>query len=191
MLKQQKDLRKSILANVHGAEERNELGSARAAMEDGSENGDVLRRVTTLNKFEILKQLKEADEIAKHIESDERKKVLEDMNRQGDAAVKMIVMPKYQLDKRLKVMKEVDAPSDKLFIGLGWDEDDKTKRKHYRQYIADELEFNKEVFSSPSPFNSFDIKRGQARGASGGLFSTKKSNPAGKIKKVGYFKGII
>ena len=54
------------------------------------------------------------------------------MNRQGDGAVKMIVMPKYKLDKRLKVMKEVDAPSDKLFIGLGWDEDDKTKRKHYR-----------------------------------------------------------
>jgi len=43
------------LADIHGAEERNELGSARAAMEDGSENGDVLRRVTTLNKFEILK----------------------------------------------------------------------------------------------------------------------------------------
>jgi hypothetical protein len=43
------------LANVHGAEERVEMGSARAAMEAGSKEGDVMRRVSTMNKFEILK----------------------------------------------------------------------------------------------------------------------------------------
>ena len=48
------------------------------------------------------------------------------------------------MDKRLKVMREIDEPSDKLFIGLGWDEDDQTNRKHYRQFHADELENKKD-----------------------------------------------
>ena len=99
------------------------------------------------------------------------------MNREGDKGVKMTVMPQYALDKRLNVMREVNPPSDKLFIGLGWDVDDKTKRKHYRQYYADELEFNKDIFDNPSPFNSFDVMRGSSRNQSStGLFSTKKAN---------------
>ena len=44
----------------------------------------------------------------------------------------MIVMPQYEMDPRLKIMKEVRAPSEKLFIGLGYDDDETTKRKHYR-----------------------------------------------------------
>lgn len=101
-------------------------------------------------------------------------------------------MPQYGLDRRLNVMREVNPPSDKLFIGLGWDEDEKTKRKHYRQYITDELENYKLVFDKKSPFDSFDIMRGSSRSQSStGLFSTKKTDASEKIKKVGYFKGII
>ena len=46
----------------------------------------------------------------------------------------MIVMPKYKMDERLKVDREYGAPPKTLYIGLGWDENAETKRKHYRQY---------------------------------------------------------
>lgn len=122
----------------------------------------------------MIQKLKEAKNIEKSIVEDERKRALEEMNRKGDQAVKVIVMPQYAMDKRLKVMKEVNAPSDKLFMGLGWDEDDTTKRKHYRQYHADELEFKTDVFAKPSPFDSFDIMRGKSsrHNGDGGLFTS-------------------
>ena len=47
-----------------------------------------------------------------------------------------------------------------MFIGLGWDEDKDTKRKHYRRYYADELENVEEILPNPSPFNQYDLKRG-------------------------------
>jgi hypothetical protein len=62
-----------------------------------------------------------------------------------------------------------------MFFPLGWDEDRETKRKHYRQYFNDELEFVKEIFPEISPFNTYDLKRGQTRGLSGGgIFSMFK-----------------
>jgi hypothetical protein len=87
------------------------------------------------------------------------------------------------MDERLKVMREVNIPSDKLFIGLGWDEDETTKRKHYRQFHNDELEFKKDVFASPSPFHSFDIMRGKSsKHGGGGLFSTAKKDTKVQLK---------
>lgn len=83
-------------------------------------------------------------------------------------------MPEYKLDQRLKVMREINPPPDTLFIGLGYDVDDTTKRKHYRMFHPDELEFDTNVFPEPSPFDTFKIKKGQARKPTGGLFSTKK-----------------
>lgn len=94
------------------------------------------------------------------------------------------------MDPRLKVMKEKKPmPSKELFIGLGWDVDDTTKRKHYRRFFDDELENNKDIFPQPSPFDSFQLKRGQARGLSGGLFSSKKKKST--VECTGWFKGII
>lgn len=55
-------------------------------------------------------------------------------------------MPKYKLDERLKVDREVDPPPGAIYMGLGWDEDHNTKRKHYRQYYQDELENIPEIF---------------------------------------------
>ena len=57
-------------------------------------------------------------------------------------------------------------------MGLGWDdihapnwEDNKEKnRKHYRLYYTTELENVKEVFPKQSPFNTYDLIRGQTRG---------------------------
>lgn len=123
---------------------------------------------------------------------DERKRAIEEMNRKGDSAVKVICKPQYKMDPRLKVMREVNEPSDALFIGLGWDADDTTNRKHYRQFHADELENKKDIFPTPSPFHSFDIMRGASnKHSGGGLFSTKKKDPKVQLKKVGYFKGIV
>jgi len=67
-----------------------------------------------------------------------------------------------------------------IFIGLGWDEDATTARKHYRRYYMKELEKVKEVLPNESPFNQYDLKRGAARGA---------KNPTTKI--VGRFKAVI
>jgi hypothetical protein len=60
----------------------------------------------------------------------------------------------------LKIDREINIPSDHLYIGLGWDEDRTTKRRHYRKYYADELENVKDIFPKPSPFETFNIKRG-------------------------------
>lgn len=71
--------------------------------------------------------------------------------------------------------KEIDPPNDSLYMPLGWDENEKTGRKHYRQFYNDELENNKEIFPQSSPFNSFELKRGQSRGIKkGGLFHALK-----------------
>lgn len=69
-------------------------------------------------------------------------------------------MPKYKLDERLKVDREVDPPPGAIYIGLGWDEDHNTKRKHYRQYYQDELENIPEIFPQKSPFNTLELKKG-------------------------------
>lgn len=84
-------------------------------------------------------------------------------------------MPKYKLDERLKVDREHSMPPKALFMPLGYDEDRETQRKHYRQYFNDELELVKEIFPNVSPFNTYDLKRGQTRGLkAGGLFSLFK-----------------
>jgi hypothetical protein len=60
-------------------------------------------------------------------------RVCEELNKEGNNDTsKIIIMPQYILNERLKVYKEVKAPPEELFIGLGWDENKETKRKHYR-----------------------------------------------------------
>ena len=75
-------------------------------------------------------------------------------------------MPQYKRDDLLQIDRETEKPPEELFIGLGWDEDSETKRKHYRRYYPEELENNEEIMGGKkSPFNSYYIKRGQTRGA--------------------------
>ena len=116
----------------------------------------------------------------------------------GADTTAVIKWPEYTKDARLGVDKEHRPPSDLLYIGLGWDEDRTTKRKHYRQFYNDELEFVTSIFPKPSPFNTYEIKKGQSRGLSGGflsnLFKTFKKDDSGQAsseKVVGSFKGII
>jgi len=149
------------------------------------------------NKSELEKQMKDAEALEKRILEDDRIRALEDLNRQGNKGNQTILMPQYKKDERLKVDREFDIPPKTLFIGLGWDEDATTKRKHYRKYFADELENDKEIFPNPSPFQSYGLKRGQSRGNGDSLFSfskTSKKDASGEASTeqiVGKFKGII
>ena len=80
---------------------------------------------------------------------------------------------------------EVKKPPGEIFMALGYDNmdeaiDPKTgekinKKKHYRQYYQDELENIPDIFPEKSPFNTFELKRGQSRGLKkGGLLSLFK-----------------
>ena len=106
-------------------------------------------------------------------------------------------MPEYALDERLKVHREVNVPPESMYLGLGWDENPETKKKHYRRFYVQELEKIKEVMPVESPFASFDIMRGQSRGASKSWwpFAAKpKEDDSGEVTNehsVGKFKGIV
>jgi hypothetical protein len=85
-----------------------------------------------------------------------------------------------------------------MFIGLGWDEDMETKRRHYRRFYPDELENVREILPNPTPFNQYDLKRGQSRGASVSIWAkltnkvkTDESGEATSEKVVGRFKAVI
>lgn len=45
-------------------------------------------------------------------------------------------------------------------MGLGWDETPEHARRHYRRYYNDELENIKEIMPVPTPFHTYDLKRG-------------------------------
>jgi hypothetical protein len=108
-------------------------------------------------------------------------------------------MPIYQNDKKLKVDREVNCPPNSDFIGLGWDEDSKTGRKHYRRFYYDELENVTDVMGdNPSVFNSYDLKRGQSRGTDASFFeritNKFKTDASGAVtneKVTGKFKAVI
>jgi hypothetical protein len=79
-------------------------------------------------------------------------------------------------------------------MGLGWDENPEQKRKHYRRFYNSELENVKEVMPIPTPFATYDLKRGQSRGASKSLFSFAKTDESGAASDeqvVGRFKGVV
>ena len=82
------------------------------------------------------------------------------LEKQKTAGARNVFMPTYKHDDRLKVDREVDFPPDSIFMGLGWDPEAVSKKKHYRRYYPDELENITDVMPVPTPFDSFDIKRG-------------------------------
>jgi len=124
--------------------------------------------------------IKENEEMEKRLVEDERKRERESMIRAGQDASATILRPKYAEDPRLKVDKEVNPPPSNLYIPLGWDEDKDTGRKHYRKFYNDELENDTNIFPTPSPFNSYNLMRGQSRGGGGsGMFSSGTKDASG------------
>lgn len=85
-------------------------------------------------------------------------------------------MPEYQHDADMGVDREVNPPPAALFIPLGWDENSETKRKHYRRFYNDELEKVTDVLPKPSPFECYNLNRGQARGAKKSLWQSVTGN---------------
>lgn len=107
------------------------------------------------------------------------------------------------MDERLKVYREVNVPSESLYLPVGYDgavTDHKpvAGNKHYRKFYMDELENNKEIFKK-SVFYTSSVMRGQTRGISKGFFSSLFSHITGEdesgqpssLKEVGSFKGYI
>lgn len=74
--------------------------------------------------------------------------------------MKNVILPSYGVDERLKVDIEVNQPPETLFLGLGWDKEPTSKTRHYRRFYPCELEKCTEVMPVPSPFETFEMKRG-------------------------------
>ena len=123
---------------------------------------------------------------------------MEEFKKSGSATASNIIMPEYERDTVLECDREINKPPESQFIGLGWDEDAKSKTKHYRRFYNDELENVKDVLGIGSPFNTYEITRGQSRGAKAGLFASLfgevKEDESGQVdttEVMGKFKAVI
>ena len=123
---------------------------------------------------------------------------MEEFKQSGHGTASNIVMPSYECDTFLECDREINKPPESQYIGLGWDEDSSTERKHYRRFYNDELENVKDVLGIGSPFNTYQITRGQSRGAKAGLlasiFNEVKEDESGQVdttEVMGKFKAVI
>lgn len=122
------------------------------------------------------------------------------MKNQGEEIHRNVLLPKYQFDDRLKMNREVCKPPSTIYMELGHNEEPPAEpdqeKKHYRKYLSDELENNREIFAK-MPFHTTNVIRGQSRGLSKGFFSffkktqTDDSGEISNLKVVGQFKGRI
>lgn len=116
-------------------------------------------------------------------------KLIEQMKYVGE----YIVYPTYTFDERLKIHREDIPPPKEIYMAVGYDPKHDSKQKHYRRFYEDELENINEIMPR-SPFQSYEITKGQSRGLSNSWFSDDEVDDAGQvsnIRNVGYFKGII
>lgn len=149
-------------------------------------------------KKQLLAAEAERTAKAKRDAEDERSREMEEFKKSGSATASNIIMPQYERDTILECDREIGKPPESQFIGLGWDEDANTKRKHYRRFYNDELENVKDVLGIGSPFNTYEITRGQSRGAKAGLFASLfgevKEDESGQVdttEVMGKFKAVI
>lgn len=112
-------------------------------------------------KVEFLAQQK----LEKEREEKEREKEQEGLLK-SKTGFSNIVYPIYKWDDRLKIDVEVEFPSDKIFMPVGYNlkkpEDGDLGNKHYRRYYSAPLENVKDAngeFLVVSPFLSERITR--------------------------------
>lgn len=141
---------------------------------------------------------KERTEKAKRDADDERKREMEEFRSTGASAAANIIWPQYERDTTLECDREIKKPPESQFIGLGWDEDATTQRRHYRRFYPDELENIKDVLAISSPFQTYNIMRGQSRGAKASfwasLMNEVKEDESGQVSTMelmGKFKAVI
>ena len=109
------------------------------------------------------------------------------------------ISPMYKEDERLGIKKEYNQPPLNLFEPLGWDRmPGESNEKHYRRFHTQELETVVSCMKKPSDFDQYELKKGQVRGASqgvfDGLFSKQNKDENGEVstsKSCGKFKGLI
>ena len=145
------------------------------------------------NSKDLLNKLKKKKDLIKS-KNQKKRQDLEDIMADEDNAVGTnVIMPKYKFDNRLKISRECDKPPKELYIGVSFDPTPESKQKHYRKYYEDELENIKEIMPK-SPFQEYEIKRGQSRGLSKSWFFKDKFDDSGQVsseKVVGEFKAIV
>ena len=141
-----------------------------------------------LAKEMMRRKMGEKEEIKKN-----REAKLSKMIKQMKMVGKNVVFPTYKFDERLKIHREDVSPPEEVYMAVGYDPKYDSKQKHYRRFYEDELENIQEVIPR-SPFMTYKILRGQARGLSKSWFSKDTLDEAGQItnvREVGLFKGIV
>lgn len=96
-------------------------------------------------KKQLIAAEKERTEKAKRDAEDERNREMEEFKQSGHGTAANVIMPQYEKDEILDCDREIKKPPESQYIGLGWDEDATTGRKHYRRFFNDELENVKSV----------------------------------------------
>lgn len=102
------------------------------------------------------------------------------------------INPQYEEDSRYRRKVEINKPDEKLYVPIGHNRTPEDGLKHYRHFIEEELE--KTDYIGKSPFNIYQILRGQSRGLDGILSSADKYDETGQktnSRVVGIFKGMI
>lgn len=87
-------------------------------------------------KTKLMAAAKEEQERWKREMEDERQREHEEFKRQGGNTSKNVIMPEYKLDARLNVNREVNNPPETMYMGLGWDPEPESKKRHYRRYYT-------------------------------------------------------
>lgn len=129
----------------------------------------------------------------KNLLLNKRDNCINNLFKQNKFIGKNVLYPTYTFDKRLQIHREAAPPPKEVFLPVGYDPKHDSKQKHYRRFYPDELENVREVIPR-SPFESFEVKRGQSRGLSKGWFFANKVDSDGNLsseKTVGKFKGIV
>ena len=100
--------------------------------------------------------------------------------------------PQFEEDDKLRRKVEINKPDESAYQPIGYNRVPEDGLKHYRYAINEELE--KTDYIGKSPFNIYEIKRGQSRGLDGTLSSVNTCDEKGQktnSRTVGKFKGVI
>ena len=106
----------------------------------------------------------------------------------------MITRPaQFVFDENKKRLVEVNKPLEsEPYIALGYNREPQDGLKHYRYYVNSPLE--ESVYIGESPFNEYNILKGQTRGLDGVFDTVNKLDTKGQksnTKVTGKFKGVI
>ena len=81
-----------------------------------------------------------------------------------------IKIPTYRKNEKTGRMEEINVPDPNFYFPIGYDREPGDGRMHYRYYVKTELEWSDYI--DKSPFNKYDVMRGQVRGLEDNPFLT-------------------